>query len=78
MTEVNDVMNTSQKITESQRDIDDLTSAFMTEKRHSLKKVKILTSHSIRKELNDWKWSDEDLQQQQNKLKSKWNTDKIK
>jgi len=53
--EVSDVMNASQKIIESQKNVDDLTSTFMTEKRYSLKRMKILTLHNTEKEVNDQK-----------------------
>ncbi len=46
-------MNTLQKTIESQRDTDDLVLTFMIEKRYNQKKIKVLTSHSTKKKLND-------------------------
>jgi len=53
LTEVSDVMNALQKTIESQRNADDLTLTLMTEERHNQKRVKVLTSHSTEKKLNN-------------------------
>ncbi len=71
-------MNALQKTIESWRDADDLILTFMIEERHNQKRVKVLTSHSIEKKLNDQKWLSKDLQQWHNKLKSKWTSSKAK
>ena len=78
LTEVNDVMNASQKTIESQRNTDDLTLTFMTEKRCNWKRVKVLTLHNIRKKLNSQKQLSKGLWQQHNELKSKWTSNKAK
>ena len=75
---MNDVINALQKTIKSQRNIDDLILTFMTEERCNQKEVKVLTLHNIKKKLNDQKWSDKDLQQQHNELKSKQTSNKAK
>ncbi len=71
-------MNALQKTIESQRNVNDLTSTFMIEERHNWEKVKVLTSHDIRKKLNDQKQSDKGLQQWHDELKLKWTRSNVK
>lgn len=71
LTEVSDVVNTSQKTTESQRNTNGSASTPITEKKCSKEVAEAPTPQNVRKELNVWQWPRKDLQRRQNDSKLK-------